>query len=195
MYEQKPSEKELAKVVEALERGGVIIYPTDSVYAFGCSLRDPRAIERMRRIKGKDATTFSMVCATISQISEYCRVDDCAFKTLKRNLPGAFTFLLNALSLMPDKALEKRKTIGVRVPGNAIPRAIVERLGSPLLTTSVLSDDEAEYETDAGLIAERYGQEVSLVIDGGIGDTIPTTVVDLTDDEPIVLREGRGELQ
>ena len=190
IYEQNPSERELRKVVDALEDGGIIIYPTDSVYAFGCSLRSPKAIERLRRIK--DAEAFTVVFENLAQAAEYCRVDNAAFRILKRNLPGPFTFVLTASSGMPDKALEKRRTIGIRIPGNAVPRA----LGCPLITTSVKDDDEVvEYTTDPELIHERYGRDVALVIDGGVGDNVPTTVVDLTGDEPEILREGKGELQ
>lgn len=195
IYAENPSERELARVIAVLEHDGIVIYPTDSVYAFGCSIRSPKAIERMRRIKGKGATTFSVVFSDIAQAAEYCRVDNAAFRTLKRNLPGPFTFLLPASSRVPDKALERRKTIGVRIPDNVIPRSVVAALGCPLLTTSVRDDEEEEYTTDPGLIAERYGGEVDMVIDGGMGDNVPTTVVDLTQDEPHVLREGKGRLQ
>lgn len=195
IYADRPSERELAKVTAILERDGIVIYPTDSVYAFGCSIRSPRAIERLRRIKGKGATTFSVVFESIAQLAEYCRVDNAVFRILKRNLPGPFTFVLAAASGVPDKALARRRTIGARIPGNAIPRAIVAALGCPILTTSVRDDDEViEYTTDPSLIEERYGAEVDLVVDGGAGDNVPTTVVDLTGDEPVVLREGKGEL-
>ena len=170
IYEQNPSERELRKVVDALEDGGIIIYPTDSVYAFGCSLRSPKAIERLRRMKGKDAEAFTVVFENLAQAAEYCRVDNAAFRILKRNLPGPFTFVLTASSGMPDKALEKRRTIGIRIPGNAVPRAIVAALGCPLITTSVKDDDEVvEYTMDPELIHERYGRDVALVIDGGRG--------------------------
>ncbi len=196
IYTENPSPKQLDRVFELLEQGGLVIYPTDSVYALGCSVRAPRAIERLRRIKGKETTTFSVVFDSLSSVAEYCRVDNTQFRLLKRNLPGPFTFLLDALSNMPDKALARRRTIGIRIPDNPIPRAIVERLGCPLLTTSVPDDErEPEYMTDPELIDERYGREVDLVIDGGVGDLTPTTVVDLTTDESEVLREGRGELQ
>lgn len=196
IYEQNPSEKELRKVVDALQSDAIIIYPTDSVYALGCSLRSPRAIERLRRMKGKEAGAFTVIFENLAQIAEYCRVDNTAFRILKRNLPGPFTFVLTALSNVPDKALEKRRTIGVRIPGNAVPRAIVSALGCPLITTSVKDDDQVvEYTTDPELIHERYGKEVAMVIDGGVGDNVPTTVVDLTGDEPEILREGKGELQ
>ena len=196
IYEQNPSEKELQRVVDVLERDGVVIYPTDSVYAFGCSIRSPKAIERLRRMRGKQPGLLAVVFADLAQVAEYCRVDNAAFRILKRNLPGPFTFVLTASSRVPDKALEKRRTIGVRIPANGVARAIVERLGAPLITASVKDDDEVvEYTTDPELIHERYGREVDLVIDGGAGDNVPTTVVDLTQDEAEVLREGKGVLQ
>lgn len=196
IYAENPSEREVAKVVAALEKDGIVIYPTDSVYAYGCSIRSPKATERMRRIKGKGATTFSLVFSDIAQVAEYCRVDNEAFRILKRNLPGPFTFILPVSSRVPDKALARRKTIGARIPSNAVARAIVEALGCPMLTTSVRDDDQTEeYTTDPELIAERYGADAELVIDGGAGDNVPTTVVDLTGGEPQVLREGKGEWQ
>ena len=195
IYERNPSEKELQRVVDVLERDGIVIYPTDSVYAFGCSLRSPRAIDRLRRIRGKSSGELAVVFGSIAQIAEYCRVDNAAFRTLKRNLPGPFTFVLAASSRVPDKALERRQTIGVRIPANAVARAVVSALGCPLVPASVREDGAAEYTTDPELIHERYGREVSLVIDGGTGDCVPTTVVDLTGGEPEVLREGRGELR
>lgn len=193
IYDVNPSERELRRVVEALERDELIIYPTDSVYAVGCSLRSPRAIERLRRIKGSGE--LSVVFESIAGIAEYCRVDNGVFRILKRNLPGPFTFILPASSRIPDKALGKRRTIGVRIPANAVACAIVSTLGCPLVTTSVKNDDPvSEYTTDPELIHERYGREVALVVDGGMGDSVPTTVVDLTDDEPTILREGKGVL-
>lgn len=193
IYDVNPSERELRRVVEALQKDELIIYPTDSVYAVGCSLRSPRAIERLRRIKGSGE--LSVVFESIAGIAEYCRVDNVVFRMLKRNLPGPFTFILPASSRIPDKALGKRRTIGVRIPSNAVARAIVSALGCPLVTTSVKDDDQvSEYTTDPELIHERYGREVALVIDGGMGDSVPTTVVDLTDDEPTILREGKGVL-
>lgn len=195
IYEQNPSERELKRVVEALENDGVVIYPTDSVYAYGCSLHSPKAIERLRRMKGKDADAFALVFEGIGQLAEYCRVDNAAFRILKRNLPGPLTFILPASSRVPDKALERRRTIGVRIPAHAVPRAIVAALGCPLVTSSVRDDDEAtEYTTDPELIHERCGRDVALVVDGGMGDNVPTTVVDLTGPEPEILRQGKGEL-
>lgn len=198
IFPVNPSERELSRVVDVLEHDGVIIYPTDSIYAFGCSLHSPKAIERLRTIKAKNEDALSVIFSSISQVSEYCRVDDLTFKLMKRNLPGAFTFILNTSSRMPDRALEKRKSVGVRIPANPISQAIVERLGCPLITTSVKrnpEDDGDEYTTDPELIEERYGNRVDLIVDGGIGDNVPTTLVDLTSDEQEILREGRSTLK
>ena len=196
IYGQNPSEKELKRVVEALERDGIVIYPTDSVYAFGCSLRSAKAVDRLRRLRGRSDAPLTVVFDDIAGVAEYCRVDNAAFRILKRNLPGPFTFILPASSRVPDKALERRRTIGIRIPAHPVARAVVEALGCPMVTASVKDDDEVvEYTTDPELIEERYGREVSLVIDGGMGDNVPTTVVDLTGDEPEILREGRGDLQ
>ncbi len=196
LYERNPSERELQRIVALLERDGIIVYPTDSVYAFGCSLRAPKAVERLRRLKGKSAAEFAAVFDGIARIAEYCRVDNAAFRMLKRNLPGPFTFVLPASAQVPDKALGKRRTLGVRIPGHAVARAIVEALGCPLVTTSLPVDaEEPEYAVDPELIHECYGRDVAAVVDGGAGTTILTTVVDLTGDEPVVLREGGGELR
>ena len=196
IYGDNPSERELKRVVEALERDGIVIYPTDSVYAFGCSLRSAKAVERLRRLRGRSDAPLTVVFHDIAQVAEYCRVDNAVFRILKRNLPGPFTFLLPASSRVPDKALERRRTIGIRIPAHPVARAVVEALGCPMITASVKDDDEVvEYTTDPELIEERYGRDVSLVIDGGMGDNVPTTIVDLTGDEPEIVREGRAELQ
>ena len=178
IYAQSPNEKAVARVADVLRSDGVIVYPTDSVYAFGCSIRSPKAIERLRALSGKKGDEFSIVCPDLSTISAYARVDNAVFKVLKRNLPGPFTFVLN----------------GVRIPDHAVALAIVEALGHPLVTASV-KDSEEEYTTDPSLIEERYGSAVEAVIDGGYGLCVPTTVVDCTDESNIVvLREGIGEL-
>lgn len=194
IYPQNPAEREVQRVVEALEHDGVIIYPTDSVYAYGCSLHSPRGLERLKQFTGKRNDTLTILCDGISRIAEYCRVDNAVFRILKRNLPGAVTFLLEASSRMPDKALQRRRTIGVRIPDNPIACAIVERLGCPLITASLKSDDETEYMTDPELIHERYGHDVALVVDGGYGSVTPTTIVDLTRGEPEIIRQGAAEL-
>lgn len=196
IYGQNPSERELKRVVDALEHDGIVIYPTDSVYAFGCSLRSAKAVERLRRLRGRSEAPLTVVFDSLARVAEYCRVDNTVFRILKRNLPGPFTFVLPASSRIPDKALERRRTIGIRIPAHPVARAVVEALGSPMVTASVKDDDEVvEYTTDPELIEERYGRDVALVIDGGMGDNVPTTVVDLTGDEPEILREGRAELQ
>lgn len=196
IYPQNPSEREIAKVVKVLENDGVIIYPTDGVYAFGALLKSTKAVEKLRSLSGRDEKLLTIVCSDISMVDKFARIDNSQFKTLKRNTPGAFTFILEPSSKVPDKALSGRKTVGVRIPDNQIPLAIIERLGFPLATASVKDDDEVvEYTTDPSLIAERYEQEVDMVIDGGYGSLVPTTLVDLTGDEPEVLREGGGELK
>jgi tRNA threonylcarbamoyl adenosine modification protein (Sua5/YciO/YrdC/YwlC family) len=196
LYDKNPSPRDLDKVVRLLERGGVVIYPTDSVYAFGCSLHAPKAIEQLKRLKGKVAEEFSVLFESLSQVADYCRLDNEAFRLMKRNLPGPFVFILPALSNMPDKALSKRKSIGVRLPDNAIARALVERLGVPMLTTSLeVVEGEEEYATDPELMEERFGREVELIVDGGYGSTGHTTLVDMTGEEWEILREGLGELK
>ncbi len=196
IWPENPNPKQIAHAAEVLRADGVIVYPTDSVYAFGCSLHNPKAIERMRAIKGKDDSVFTLVFDSLARIADFARVDNPEFRVLKRNLPGPFTFLLTPMSRVPEKALAKRRSIGVRIPANTIARALVEELGCPMLTTSVKDDDEMiEYTTDPELISERYGRLVDMVIDGGYGENTPTTVVDLTGDEPEVLREGLGTLK
>ena len=194
IYPRNPSERELRKVVAALECGGIVVYPTDGVYAFGCSLGAPKTVDRLLGLRGKERREATLVFDGIARLAEYCRVDNAAFRVLKRNLPGPFTFLLPASSRVPDRALSRRKTIGAHIPANPIARAIVEMLGAPLVSVSV-KDEQTEYTTDPELIDERYGRTVALVVDGGMGVASFTTVVDLTDGEPVLLREGRGELR
>ncbi|MBO7197927.1 MAG: threonylcarbamoyl-AMP synthase [Tidjanibacter sp.] len=196
LYEQNPSERELERVVKLLKNDGVIIYPTDGVYAFGCSLRSAKGVEKLRAISGKQEKLLSIVCSDISMVDKFARIDNQQFKILKRNTPGPFTFILEASSKVPDKALSGRRSVGVRIPDNNIPLALVAMLDFPLATTSVKDDDEVvEYTTDPELIAERYDSLVDVVIDGGYGSLVPTTLVDLTGDEPEILREGGGELK
>lgn len=196
IYPQNPSEREIERVAKVLESDGLVIYPTDGVYAFGCSLRSAKAIERLRNLSGKEEKLLSIVCSDISMVDKFARIDNNIFKILKRNTPGEFTFILEASSKVPDKALAGRKSVGVRIPNNNIPLEIVERLAFPMVTASVKSDDDVmEYTTDPELIAERYDASVDLVIDGGYGSVVPTTLVDLTSGEPEVLREGGGELK
>lgn len=195
IYPENPNSREISRVAEVLRGDGVIIYPTDGVYAFGCSLHSIKAIDRIKAIRNKRDDELTIICENLSRVSDYARVDNLQFKVLKRNLPGEFTFILKASGKVPDKALGRRKTVGVRIPDNPIPVSIVEELGIPMVTASVKDADEViEYTTDPELIWERYGRVVDMVIDGGYGNNVPTTMVDLTADEPQVLREGGGEL-
>lgn len=196
IYPDNPNPKEINRVAEILRNDGVVIYPTDGVYAFGCSLGSIKAIDRIKSIRNKRDDELTIVCDSLSRISDWARVDNVQFRTLKRNLPGPFTFILQASGKVPEKALGKRKSIAVRMPANSIPVSIVAELGMPMVTASVKDPDEViEYTTDPELIWERYGRVVDAVIDGGYGDKIPTTMVDLREDEPEILREGGGELR
>lgn len=196
IYPDNPNEKTISHVAEVLRADGVIIYPTDGVYAYGCSLKSAKGIERLKKIKNKSETDFSIMCPDLACIADYAKVDTPTFKLLKRNLPGPFTFILRASSKVPDKVLERRKTIGVRVANNNIALAIVRELGAPLITSSVKEhDDIVEYMTDPELIQEEWGREVDMVIDGGFGSMVPTTLVDLSQEGEIeILRQGGGEL-
>ena len=196
IYEDNPSEMCIAKAVEILKNGGVIIYPTDTVYAIGCDIFQQKAVERVCKFKDIDIkkSRLSLICNDLSNISNYAKVNNNIFKLLKRNLPGAFTFILNGSSNLP-KILKNRNTIGIRVPENNIITQIVKELGNPIFTTSVkIADEISEYETDPELLIERYEDAVDLIIDGGYGDNTPSTIVDCTEDEPIIVRQGKGVL-
>jgi len=196
IYEDNPSPQQIQKVVEVLRNGGIIIFPTDTVYAFGCDIFNARAVEAIVRLKEKDIrkADLSFVCHEMSQISEYARMDDYAFKLMKKNLPGPFTFLLNGSNRLP-KLFKNKKVVGIRMPGNNIALDIVRELGNPIMVSSVFTDEETlEYIADPELIEERFGSQVELVIDGGYGGTTTSTIVDCTGDEPEIIREGAGEI-
>ncbi|MBR6495499.1 MAG: threonylcarbamoyl-AMP synthase [Rikenellaceae bacterium] len=194
IYDKNPNESCVRSVVETLNNDGVVVYPTDSVYAFGCSINSPKAIESLKKLSGKQ-TELTITYPNISSIADYAKVDNQTFKLLKRNLPGPFTFILKASSRVPSKFLEKRKTIGVRLQNNSIAQAILEELGAPMVTASIHAEEsECEYMTDPELIHERYGKCVDVVINGGIGEIVPSTVVDCTEQEPEIIRQGQGEL-
>lgn len=195
LYKDNTSEKDLQRVCDTLRGDGVIIYPTDSVYAMGCAIDSPKAVEKLKKLTGKDVKELAVIFNDISTMAEYCRIDNATFKLLKRNLPGAITFILRASSRIPDKVLAKRKSIGVRIPDNRIARSIVESLGVPILTTSLKSDGEDEYLTDPELIHEEWGSRVDLVVDGGFGQITPTTIVDISEGEIEIIREGDVELK
>ncbi|MDR1877882.1 MAG: threonylcarbamoyl-AMP synthase [Flavobacteriaceae bacterium] len=197
IHPDNPSEKQINEVVGVLKKGGIIIYPTDTVYGLGCDIFNHRAMEKLAQIKGVklEKVHFSFVCNDLSDLSKFSRpIDNTIFKLLKRTLPGPFTFILNASNNLPV-TYKNKKTVGIRVPDNIVPRIIVERLGNPIASTSTHSDDEImEYSTDPELIAEKYDKLVDLVIDSGIGDYTASTVVDVTSGEPILIRQGKGDL-
>ena len=198
IYPENPNPKAVNTVVECLQDGGIVIYPTDTIYGIGCDIFKQKSIERIISILGekkkKDALTF--ICHDLSNLSDYTKpLDNNVFKTMKRVLPGPFTFILEANNSVPKLLQSHKKTIGVRIPDNNIIREIVRQLGHPILSTSVKDDDEViEYTTDPELIYERYGDLVDIVIDGGYGDNTPSTVVDCTSGEIEVVREGKGDV-
>lgn len=196
LYDENPNEREVSKIVEILKNGGLVIYPTDTVYAIGCDALNVRAVEEVCDLKGinPNKANLSIICYDLSDISEYAKVDNDTFKLMKRNLPGPFTFILNTTSTLP-KIYKNRKTVGVRVPDNNIIRTLVRELGNPIMTTSVKDDDEViEYTTDPELIHERYEKDVDIVIDGGFGGIEGSTVIDCSGNEIEITRQGKGEL-
>ncbi len=195
LYNESNSERELQRICDILRDGGVVIYPTDSVYAMGCAISSAKGIDNLRQLSGKDSKSLTLIFSSISSVSEYCKVDNATFKILKRNTPGAITFVLKSLSRLPDRVVAKRKTIGVRLPNNEIVSSLVELLGEPLLSTSLKNEsDDQEYLTDAELIHEMWGDRVACVIDGGYGTDEPTTIVDLSSGEVEIVRQGEMEL-
>lgn len=198
LYERNPDPNVIMEIVDLLERGGVIIYPTDTVYGIGCDITKARAVERIARIKGikPENANFAFICSDLSHLSDYARqVDNYTFKLMKSYLPGPYTFILNASSNVPKLLKHKKKTVGIRIPDNNIILEIVRKLGHPILTTSLREDDSIqEYLTDPDMIHEEYKDLVDLVIDGGYGGLIPSTILDCTGDEPVIIREGLGEV-
>ena len=197
IYENKPSEAAIKKVVEVRRNGGLVIYPTDTVYGLGCDITNSRALERIAKIKGikLEKANFSFICSNLSNLSDYVKqIDTSTFKILKRALPGPYTFILPGNNDLP-KEFRKKKTVGIRVPDNEIIIEIVKMLGNPIVSTSIHDEDEVlEYSTDPELIFEKWEHLVDLVIDGGYGDNTPSTVIDLSGHEPEVIREGKGSL-
>ena len=197
IYPENPNPREIDKALRVMRDGGLVIYPTDTVYAIGCDALNVRAVERICRLKGVNPqkSDLSIICYDLSNISAYAKVSNEVFRVMKQYLPGPYTFVLPATSKLPNVLMNRRKTIGIRVPNNFIAHAIVEELGGPLLTTSVKAkdDDVLEYITDPELIHEAYGKLVDLVIDGGYGKNVPSTVVDCTGDEITLVRQGLGE--
>jgi len=198
IYEDNPNPKEIAKVVAVLKKGGLIIYPTDTVYGLGCDITNTKALERVARIKGVklEKANFSFVCHDLSNLSDYVKqIDTTTFKALKRALPGPYTFVLPGAKSLPN-VFKKKKTVGIRVPDNSIALEIVRQLGNPIISTSIYDEDEIlEYTTDPELILEKWDNLVDMVIDGGYGDNEPSTIIDFSGDEPEVIRKGKGSLE
>lgn len=197
LYNENPNPREIERVVNCLRDGGLVIYPTDTVYGLGCDITNNRALERIAQIKGVKLTkaNFSFICKDLSNLSDYVKqIDNATFKLLKRTLPGPYTFILPGSNNLPT-VFKKRKTVGIRVPDNNICTTIVEELGNPIVSTSIYDEDEViEYTTDPELILEKWDNLVDMVIDGGYGDNIPSTVIDLTEGEPVLIREGKGNI-
>lgn len=199
IYPENPNEKTIQQVAEVLRKGGLIIYPTDTVYGLGCDITNHRAIEQICKIRNikPEKANFSFVCYDLSHISDFIKpIDNTTFRVLKKALPGPFTFIFNANNNVPKLLSSNKKTVGIRVPDNNIARCIVKELGNPILSTSIHDDDEViEYSTDPELIYEKYQDLVDIVIDGGYGDNVPSTVVDCTSGDFEIIREGKGELE
>jgi tRNA threonylcarbamoyl adenosine modification protein (Sua5/YciO/YrdC/YwlC family) len=199
LHPDNPEQRKIEQVVEMLRDGAVIIYPTDTIYGIGCSLFNKKAVDRVCKIKGLKPKSFnlSFICNDISQISEYVkRIDTPTFKLLKQSLPGPFTFILESNSNVPKILDVNKKTIGIRIPNHNITRMIVSQLGNPLITTSIKDDDKIlEYTTDPEVIYEEYANLVDVVIDGGVGGNIPSTIIDCTIEPFEIIREGLGNIQ
>lgn len=199
IHPDNPQSRNLDKVVESLKAGGIVIFPTDTVYALGCDLTQRKAAEKIAAIKGVkiEKANFSFIFNNLSHISEYtAQFDTRTYKLLNRAFPGPFTFILNASNKVPKLFKNKKKTVGIRVPDNSIIQAMAKELGNPILTTSIHDEDEIlEYTTDPELIYEKYKDKVDIVIDGGFGRNVPSTVIDFTDDEPELVRQGLGNLE
>ena len=199
IYPENPNERAIDQVVEVLRKGGLIIYPTDTIYGLGCDITNPKAIEKICRIRGikPEKANFSFICHDLSHISDFIKpIDNTTFRVLKKALPGPFTFIFNANNNVPKLLSSNKKTVGIRVPDNNIARCIVKELGNPILSTSIKDDDElVEYSTDPELIYEKYQELVDLVIDGGYGDNEASTVIDCTNGEFEIIREGKGDIE
>ena len=197
IYEDNPDPAKIKRVVEVLQKGGLVIYPTDTVYGLGCDITKSRALEKIARIKGVklQKANWSFICEDLSNLSDYVRqIDTSTFKILKRALPGPYTFILPGNNNLP-KDFKKKKTVGIRVPDNTISQALLHGLGNPIVSTSIRDEDDVlEYTTDPELIFEKWKHLVDVVIDGGYGGNTASTVIDLSGEEPVVIREGKGSL-
>jgi len=197
IHPDNPQEKKIREAVEILRNGGVVIYPTDTIYGIGCDIHNTRAVERVCQIKGMkaDKVNLSFICSDLTHISDYAKIETSVYKVMKKALPGPFTFVLEASSKVPKYGGSKKKTVGIRVPDNNIALALVRELGNPILSTSIRDEDELiEYSTDPELIYEKYKNLVDAVIDGGYGNNVASTVVDTANNFE-VLREGAGDIE
>lgn len=196
IHPENPDPRKIQMVVDCLRKGGLVIYPTDTVYGLGCDILNKEAIEKLCRLKGvkPDKMSFSFICSDLSHISEYTlNLDTPTYKIMRKALPGPFTFILKANNAIPKLFKNNKKTVGIRVPDHKIPQAIVNELGNPIITTSIHHKDEIlDYITDAYYIHEEYEKLVDIVIDGGTGGIEPSTIIDCTGSEPVVIREGKG---
>ena len=199
IYNENPNQKHIRQIVDLLENGAIIIYPTDTVYAMGCDIKASKSIEKIARLKGLNPENpdLSLIFHDMSQLSEYTVIrDNPTFKLLKRNLPGPFTFIVRANNQIPKLFKNKKKTVGIRIPDNSIVLEIVRELGRPIVTTSVHDPDEIiEYTTDPEIIFENFRDKIDLMVDGGFGGNIPSTILDCTGDKPVIIRQGLGVLE
>jgi len=199
IYPDSPSHRNIKTVADITRKGGLIIFPTDTIYGLGCGIRHIKAVSRIAQLKGikRDKANFSMIISDMSMLAEFTKpISNHIFRLMRKNLPGPFTFILDANSNIPKIFQSKKKTIGIRIPDNSIVIAIIEELGNPILTTSIKDDDNiVEYTTDPGLIYEKYKNLVDAVIDGGNGDNEASTIVDCTSGMPLIVRQGKGLLE
>lgn len=199
IHPENPQQKHIQTVIDCLRKGGIIIYPTDTVYAFGCDIQNKNAVEKICQLRGikPGKANFSFVCNDLSQLSKYAKhVDNSVFRMMKKSLPGPYTYILESSGEVPKIFKANKKTIGIRVPNNNICLAITELLGNPIMSASLkIEDDITEYLTDPELIFERYGKKVDIVINGGFGNNEPSTVFDCSDGTPVLIREGIGSIE
>lgn len=199
IHNENPDKRKIDIAIDCIKKGGVIIYPTDTIYTFGCELGNKKAMERIAQIKGKQLkqSHFSIICQDLSHASEYTNnLNNATFKLMKQHLPGPYTFILNASKKVPKLYDFKKKTIGIRIPDNNITLALVTALGKPLIATSVHNEDDdiLDYITQPEDIYDKYHKQIDLMLDGGVGDNTASTIIDATGDEPVIIREGKGSI-
>lgn len=197
-HPDNPEMRKISQVVDGLRDGGIIIYPTDTVYGLGCDIHNQKAVEKIcqiKKINPKKRKNLSFICNDLSHISEYAKIGNATFKLMKKALPGPYTFILESSSRVPKILNINKKTVGIRIPNNNIARMIVQELGNPIITTSVLDEDEIiKYSTDPEDIYEQYKNKVDMVIDGGFGGNLGSTIIDCSDDNVTILRQGAGDI-